>query len=44
MIRCKAKKPILTRDDIKEIKIDIIMLTISLIPHMYKIVGERIKN
>jgi len=44
MIRCKGEKLILTGDDIWEMKIDIIVLTISLIPGMYKIVDERIKN
>jgi len=44
MIRCKGEKPIFTRDDTYETKIDIIVLTISLIPNMYNIVGERIKN
>jgi len=44
MIRCKREKLILTGDDIWEMKIDIIVLTISSIPDMYKIVDERIKN
>ena len=44
MIRCKREKLILTGDDIWEMKIDIIVLTISLIPNMHKIVDERIKN
>jgi hypothetical protein len=43
MIKCKAKKPILTRDDTKEIKIDIIVLTIPRF-RVYEINDERIKN
>ena len=31
MIRCKGVKPILTRDDIREMKIDIIVLHVFLI-------------